>query len=60
MTRFVTAQMGQAGAKYAGRVGSAFYAALGRLYDAHMEKVQMRLAPTRTDRFEWPGGHRYR
>lgn len=43
----VAIQITQAGAKYAGKVETMFCAALGRLYAAHMEKAQMRLAPTR-------------
>ena len=43
----VAIQITQAGAKYVRKAESAFRAALGRLYSAHMEKVQMRLAPTR-------------
>jgi hypothetical protein len=36
----------QTGAKYAGRVVTAFvFATLERLYTAYMEKAQMRLAP---------------
>lgn len=32
--------------KYVGKVGSVFRAWIERLYAAHNEKVQMRLAPT--------------
>jgi hypothetical protein len=49
------AQIRQAGAKYLGKAGSAFYAALSGLYAAHMEKAQMRLAPTREARFHRVG-----
>ena len=31
--------------KYVGKVGWAFHAAIERLYAAHIERVQMRLAP---------------
>jgi hypothetical protein len=44
----VTVQVTQAGAKYVGKIGSALSAALGRLYAAHVERAQMRLAPTTT------------
>jgi hypothetical protein len=40
-------QITQAGANYVGKAGWVFCAVLGRLYDAHMERAQMRLAPTR-------------
>jgi hypothetical protein len=46
----VTVQITRAGARYVGKIGLAFYAALGRLYAAHMEKALMRLAPTRAGR----------
>jgi len=39
-------------ADYVGQVGSAFFRALERLYAAHMERKQMRLAPTRVCRFQ--------
>jgi hypothetical protein len=48
----VIAQLEHAGAKYVGKLEAAFRAALGQLYAAHMEKAQMRLAPTRADRLQ--------
>jgi hypothetical protein len=42
----VVAGVAQAGAKYAEKLGSLFAVTLQRLYDAHMEKAQMRFAPT--------------
>jgi hypothetical protein len=42
----VAAKDMQSGAKYVGRAVTAFFfATLERLYAAHMEKAQMRLAP---------------
>jgi hypothetical protein len=46
------AQIRNTGARHVGKIGLAFYAALGRLYASHMEKAQMRLAPTRAARLE--------
>jgi hypothetical protein len=42
----VVANIGQTGAKYAGKLGLLFSATLQRLYAAHVEKAQMRFAPT--------------
>lgn len=42
----VVASVVQAGASYAEKLGSLFAVTLQRLYDAHMEKAQMRFAPT--------------
>jgi hypothetical protein len=42
----VVARIGQTGAKYADKLGSLFSATLQRLYAAHVEKAQMRFAPT--------------
>jgi hypothetical protein len=39
-------RIGQAGAKYFGQLGSLFSVALQGIYAAHMEKAQMRFAPT--------------
>jgi len=39
-------RIAQAGAKYIGKLGSLFSAVLQRLYAAHVEKAQMRFAPT--------------
>jgi hypothetical protein len=36
----------QADAKYSGRIGLLFSAVLQRVYAAHVEKAQMRFAPT--------------
>jgi hypothetical protein len=56
----VTLRVTQAGAKYVGKIGSALAVALGRLYAAHVEKAQMRLAPTRTRPLQRPAGGRHR
>ncbi len=42
----VVARIGQTGAKYADKLGSLFSATLQRLYAAHVERAQMRFAPT--------------
>ena len=45
----LTAQTTPSRMKYIGKVGSAVRAAIERLYAAHNEKVQMRLAPMKRD-----------
>jgi len=42
----VVTRIGQTGAKYVGKLGSLFSVALQGLYAAHVEKAQMRFAPT--------------
>jgi len=42
----VVAIIGHTGAKYVGMLGLLFFATLQRLYAAHVEKAQMRFAPT--------------
>jgi hypothetical protein len=39
-------RIAQAGAEHLGKLGTLFGTALQRLYAAHVEKAQMRLAPT--------------
>jgi hypothetical protein len=56
----VTLQVKRAGAKYVGKIGSALCVALGRLYAAHVEKAQMRLAPTRTGPLQCLAAGRHR
>jgi hypothetical protein len=40
------ARIAQAGATYIGKLGPLFFVVLQSLYAAHVERVQMRFAPT--------------